>query len=34
MPKVCDMDGFIADVVMLGKTVTPDLDEALTDKAV
>ena len=22
MPKVCDMDGFIADVVMLGKAVT------------
>lgn len=34
MPKVCDMDGFIADVVMLGKTVAPDLDEALIDKAV
>ncbi|MGP9688287.1 GNAT family N-acetyltransferase [Psychrobacter sp. AOP22-C1-C5] len=24
MPKVCDMDGFIADVVMLGKAVTPN----------
>ena len=24
MPKVCDMEGFIADVVMLGKTVTSD----------
>ncbi|SLJ85523.1 GNAT family N-acetyltransferase [Psychrobacter sp. DAB_AL43B] len=24
MPKVCDMEGFIADVVMLGKTVIPD----------
>lgn len=24
MPEVCDMDGFIADVVMLGKTVTSD----------
>ncbi|MGO2278887.1 MULTISPECIES: GNAT family N-acetyltransferase [unclassified Psychrobacter] len=30
MPEVCDMEGFIADVVMLGKTVTSDeiLDEA------
>ncbi len=24
MPKVCDMEGFIADVVMLGKAVTAD----------
>ncbi|GAA0808373.1 GNAT family N-acetyltransferase [Psychrobacter piscatorii] len=24
MPEVCDMDGFIADVVMLGKAVTSD----------
>lgn len=24
MPKVCDMDGFIADVVMLGKAVTSE----------
>lgn len=24
MPQVCDMDGFIADVVMLGKALTPD----------
>jgi phosphinothricin acetyltransferase len=24
MPKVCDMQGFIADVVMLGKAVTSD----------
>ena len=24
MPEVCDMDGFIADVVMLGKVVTSD----------
>ncbi|AMN50369.1 GNAT family N-acetyltransferase [Psychrobacter sp. P2G3] len=24
MPKVCDMEGFIADVVMLGKAVTSD----------
>ena len=24
MPKVCDMDGFIADVVMLGKAVASD----------
>ncbi|MGP9556066.1 GNAT family N-acetyltransferase [Psychrobacter sp. AOP7-A1-24] len=24
MPEVCDMEGFIADVVMLGKTVTSD----------
>ena len=24
MPKVCDMQGFIADVVMLGKAVTPN----------
>ena len=30
MPEVCDMDGFIADVVMLGKAVTSDntLDKA------
>ena len=26
MPAVCDMEGFIADVVMLGKAVTPDGD--------
>lgn len=26
MPKVCDMEGFIADVVMLGKAVTLDND--------
>ncbi len=26
MPKVCDMDGFIADVVMLGKAVASDKD--------
>jgi len=24
MPEVCDMEGFIADVVMLGKAVTSD----------
>ena len=24
MPQVCDMQGFIADVVMLGKAITPD----------
>ncbi|WP_435949562.1 N-acetyltransferase family protein [Psychrobacter sp. DM8] len=24
MPKVCDMDGFIADVVMLGLAINPD----------
>jgi phosphinothricin acetyltransferase len=30
MPKVCDMQGFIADVVMLGKAVESDTDsEAL-----
>ncbi len=30
MPEVCDMEGFIADVVMLGKAVTSDdiLDKA------
>ncbi|MEN6669299.1 N-acetyltransferase family protein [Psychrobacter sp. B38] len=31
MPKVCDMQGFIADVVMLGKTVTPESDVTTTD---
>lgn len=30
MPKVCDMQGFIADVVMLGKTVTSDSNETST----
>jgi len=30
MPKVCDMQGFIADVVMLGKAVTAD--ETKSDK--
>lgn len=29
MPKVCDMQGFIADVVMLGKAVTLDNDITL-----
>ena len=36
MPKVCDMQGFIADVVMLGKAVTSDEAIAATpisDKA-
>lgn len=29
MPKVCDMEGFIADVVMLGKAVIADSNEQL-----
>ena len=32
MPKVCDMEGFVADVVMLGKAVMSD--EMISDKAV
>ena len=32
MPKVCDMQGFVADVVMLGKAVMSD--EMISDKAV
>ena len=31
MPKVCDMQGFIADVVMLGKAVTLDNDITLNN---
>lgn len=37
MPKVCDMQGFIADVVMLGKAVTSDnvtLNNMLVDKSI
>jgi len=29
MPKVCDMEGFIADVVMLGKAVIADSNDQL-----
>ena len=29
MPKVCDMEGFIADVVMLGKAVIADSNDEL-----
>ena len=32
MPKVCDMEGFIADVVMLGKAVIADSNDQLKQR--